>query len=355
MPFHDLNVPYSNHAAETSQTLTFLHELGYRVIALSVPVTGKLPSKPTALPLPPPKSYPQSLTLLTRITLTISDPSQNHRLSSLQSSYDIVALRPTEEKAFALACNSLDCDLISLDLSQRIPFLLRFKTVSAALKRGVRFEICYAPGVAGAGGEARRNLISGATALIRATRGRGLILSSEARGALECRAPWDVINLASLWGLGPEKGKEAVCEEAAKMVRLAHMKRWSYRGVVEVLDGVGKVQEETEDGTINQQVKGSAQGKSEVQKAPSTTLGTAAYGMKRKASTHSICDKPNGTAKTTATSQEKLLSQREKKKRARLARRQQADGSGEPSATEEKQNDLPIEHETVSKKRQEVG
>jgi ribonuclease P/MRP protein subunit RPP1 len=235
MPFHDLNVVYKPGDAGIAQTLSFLAELEYSVVALSSSVSGKLPATPEPIKLP---DAPRGMTLLTRLNLTVSDPSQNHRLPSLQSSYSLIALRPTTDKALQLCCGSLECDIISLDLSTRLPFILKFKTVASALQRGVRFEICYSPGIVG-GSDARRNLITGATSLIRATRGRGIIVSSEAKNVLGCRGPWDVINLAQIWGLNQERGKEAVCEEAGKVTRLAKMKRESFRGVVHVIDGNG--------------------------------------------------------------------------------------------------------------------
>lgn len=240
--FYDLNLPYptTTTSSEVSRTLSFSAELGYNCVALSRTLSGKVPLNPTsdAIPLPPPNvTIPKSITLLTRITFIITDPSQNHRLSSLQPACNIIALRPTNEKALALCCQSLECDLISLDLSVRLPCILKFKTMAAALQRGVRFEICYSGGLLGGGTEARRNLISGATALIRATRGRGIIISSEAKNALGLRAPWDLVNLAAVWGLSQERGKEAVCEEARKVVQLARLKRESFRGVVDVIYG----------------------------------------------------------------------------------------------------------------------
>lgn len=236
MPFHDLNVVYKPGDASLAQTLSFLTELEYSVVALSLWINGKLPATPEPIKLP---DAPRGMTLLTRLNLTVSDPSQNHRLASLQSAYSLVALRPTTDKALQLCCGSLECDIISLDFSTRLPFILKFKTVASALQRGVRFEICYSPGIAG-GSDARRNLITGATSLIRATRGRGIIISSEAKNALGCRGPWDIINLAQIWGLNQERGKEALCEEAGKVIRLAKMKRESFRGVVHVIDGNGK-------------------------------------------------------------------------------------------------------------------
>jgi ribonuclease P/MRP protein subunit RPP1 len=250
--FYDLNLPYptTTNPSEISRTLSFSTELGYNCVALTRILSGKVPPNLTndTIPLPPSNiTVPKSMNLLTRITFIISDPSQNHRLSSLQTVYNIVALRPTNEKALGLCCQSLECDLISLDLSVRLPFILKFKAMAAALQRGIRFEICYAGGVLGGGTEARRNLISGATALIRATRGRGIIISSEAKSALGLRGPWDLVNLAAVWGLSQERGKEAVCEETRKVVQLARLKRESFRGVVDVVfGGVNSKQDQPE-------------------------------------------------------------------------------------------------------------
>ena len=101
-------------------------------------------------------------------------------------------------------------------------------------------EICYSAGLGVSGGDpagARRNLISNATQLIRATRGRGIIISSEARSALGCRGPFDVINLAAVWGLTQEKGREAVGNEARAVIVMAQLKRRSFRGVIDVVYG----------------------------------------------------------------------------------------------------------------------
>ena len=146
--------------------------------------------------------------MLRRCTLVLSDPAQNHRLPALNAAYDILAIRPTDEKSLQQACHSLECDIISLDLTVRLGYHFKFKQMSEAIDRGIRV-----------------------------TRGRGLIISSEAGQALGCRGPSDVINLASVWGLGQERGKEAVCQEARATVVAAHLRRTSFRGVMDVVDG----------------------------------------------------------------------------------------------------------------------
>ncbi|KAL8676509.1 MAG: hypothetical protein Q9186_006975 [Xanthomendoza sp. 1 TL-2023] len=236
--FYDLNVPYTANHEDLQRTLAFLAELGYNTIALSVNLSGKLPANLTCpIPSPLPFPIPSSLHILTRCTLTLSDPSHNHRLTSLSTIYDLVAVRPISEKTLQQTCLSLPpIDIISLDCTIRYPFYFRQKTLLAAIERGIRFEICYGQGILGTG-EARRNMISNATQLVRATRGRGIVVSSEAQRALAIRGPWDVVNLGVGWGMGKERAVEALQREARGVVLGAEMRRRSFRGVIDVVFG----------------------------------------------------------------------------------------------------------------------
>ena len=160
-----------------------------------------------------------------------------------------------------------------------------------ALQRGAKFEICYGPGILNSdGGASRRNLISNATQLIRATRGRGIVISSETKRALACRGPVDVVNLAVLWGLGQEKGMEAVGKEARGVVVQAEMKRRSFRGVIDVVYGGEKPEREPRKSAKGKQEKG-----------------------KRKAD---VLEDNNGGLDTTP----KPISKREQKRQAKKAR-----------------------------------
>jgi ribonuclease P/MRP protein subunit RPP1 len=348
MPYHDLNLPYDSSTPTTqrSHILSFTSELGYSVIALSIHIRDKLPAKLPAIALSDVPN-PNNLKLVTRLTLNLVDNTNNHRIIQLSSTYDLLALRPTDEKTFQLACLSLECDIISLDLSQRLDFILKFSNVSAALKRGIRFEICYSPGISG-GTDARRNLISGATAIIRATRGRGIILSSEARDVLGLRAPNDIMNLVQVWGLGQERGKEAVCEEAARVVKLAALKRESYRGVVKIVDGgrPGPVESAQAVGEEGKEMK--------VSKATATGLSSqanGANGIKRTASAASL------NPLTATTNEDKPLSKKEQKRHAKKARleAQNKHKQGQQANSKAKAKDLddnstmsfPIKHESL--------
>ncbi|KAI9757992.1 MAG: Casein kinase II subunit alpha [Chaenotheca gracillima] len=237
--FYDLNVPWApGDSTGLQRTLAFLHELGYDCIALNHTISGKLPSDVTCpIPKPLPFDIPTKTRLLRRCTLILSDPAQNHRLPALSAAYDLLAIRPANERALQQACQSLDVSLISLDLTVRHPYHFKQAFFRSAVSRGVRFEISYAPGILATDQTARRNLISNATQLIRATRGKGIVLSSEAPRTVGIRAPFDVINLGAVWGLSQERGREAIEKEARAVVVTADMKRTSWRGVIDVVDG----------------------------------------------------------------------------------------------------------------------
>ena len=192
-------------------------------------------TSPIATPLP--FRTPAGLRILRRCTLVIADPSENHRLAALAAHYDLIAIRPTTERALQHACHNADVALVSLDLTTRLPFHFKRSLVHLATARGVRFELCYAPGVLAADAAARRNLIGNATQLIRAAKGKGLVMSSEARSPAGLRAPIDLVNLAAVWGLSSDKGREAVEREARLVVLTADMKRTSWKGVIDVVDG----------------------------------------------------------------------------------------------------------------------
>jgi len=71
--------------------------VGYTTVALSQTITGTLPPNPTPPALP--SDIPKGLSVLTRLNLPLSDPAQNQRLTSIAQAYDLVALRPSNEKA----------------------------------------------------------------------------------------------------------------------------------------------------------------------------------------------------------------------------------------------------------------
>lgn len=170
---------------------------------------------------------------LTRITLSTEDSSSAAQAFSgthaAANSYHLLAVQPMSERVLQQACTSLEVDIITFDFSKRLPFRLKPGPLQSALKRGLFFEICYAPALREE--TARRNFFTNALALTRATRGKSIIISSGARSAFELRGPYDVINMATLFGLSEQDAKAALTTNCEAV--LAHAQaRKAYRGAV---------------------------------------------------------------------------------------------------------------------------
>lgn len=201
--------------------------------------------------------------------------------------------------------------------------------LQVAIQAGKRLEICYSTGLMG-DAKCRVNLISNATQLIRATKGRGLLMSSGGEGggrmaasaAAGLRGPWDVINLAAVWGLGQEKGFEAMSKEPRGIVVRGKLKRTGYRGAVDVIYGGEKPA--VAFGKDAKEAAGAAAGKGKQkwkQGGQQKKDENQQQGLKRKA---------EGEV-PSSESGEQPMSKRQQKKLAHAAR--VANGTAGPAAT----------------------
>lgn len=94
--------------------------------------------------------------------------------------------------------------------------------------------------------------------IVRATGGRGLVVSSGAAGVLEMRGPADVVNLLGVWGVGRERAVEGLEGNARGVVVNEGIKRRGFRGVVDVVEGGERVVEKKDDAS---KVEGQGVGK----------------------------------------------------------------------------------------------
>ncbi|KAI0877208.1 RNase P subunit p30 [Hypoxylon argillaceum] len=361
---YDLNIAWSpsTSAADLERTLRFSASLGYDVVALNHTIGAPVPPQITN-PLPkfdpsspsssnPPPRLP---TVLRRATLVLSEASQHHRLPQLASAYDILAVRPQSEESFSAACLSLnDVSLISLDLTVRQPFTFRPKPCMFAVSRGVRFEVCYsqvlqgpAPahvvgskgarnggespaGNGGAGGvvdaRARAAFIGNVSSLIRATRGRGIVISSEARSVLGLRAPADVVNLLHVWGLSTDRANEGLGALPRGVVVNEGLKRSGFRGVVDIVGVADREQVDVEMGEAGDSnakaASGNIQGKKGKNNKKQESNGSG--GKKRKNDDDTETHTPtsvNETEKPEGEGEDQPISKRQAKKKMKAALR----------------------------------
>lgn len=217
--FYDLNVVWTGNANQMRRNLSILSELGYQCVALNYVVSGKIrgiESPFTDAVMKDLEAAVPKMRLVKRLTICLDDSSKNQSFASLTNQFDLVAVQPASERALQSAATALDIDLISVDVSNRLPFYLRHKTVCAAIERGIRFELRYAAGIEHA--EVRRHTIANAAAVIRASRGRGIVTSSGLSHVPAARAPLDVVNLVTVWGLKSSAARDSVEKEAQNAV-----------------------------------------------------------------------------------------------------------------------------------------
>ncbi|KAL8393605.1 hypothetical protein RB595_003373 [Gaeumannomyces hyphopodioides] len=264
---YDLNIAWtpSTPADALDRTLRQAAVLGYDVVALNhaisrlpipSPITNPIPLLSSSSPSSDSRRRRLPSTILRRATVHMADPRDNHRLDAVAAAYDVLAVRPTTEAAFAHACVGLaEPSVISLDLASNLGYHFRPKPVMAAVRRGVRFEVCYSQAIVPSSSSssssdnnnnnnsnrARALFVANLVGLVRASKGRGLIVSSgcpASRPAL-LRAPADVVNLLAVWGLSAERGLEALSAAPRGVVVNEGIRRSSFRGVVDVVQTAG--------------------------------------------------------------------------------------------------------------------
>ncbi|PVD29948.1 hypothetical protein C0Q70_09209 [Pomacea canaliculata] len=159
-----------------------------------------------------------------RITAVLDDNSSAHKLSSPEvQAYDLIAVQPTNDKTFQLACSTLEVDIISLNMTEKIPFFLGRNLINLAIERGIHFEILYSPAIRDS--SFRQNTIANAHQLISACKGKSIILSSGCEKALELRSPYDVTNLGLLFGLTSAQSKDAVSKACRAVIMHSEARR----------------------------------------------------------------------------------------------------------------------------------
>lgn len=223
--FGDLNICETTENGDTRETERLISKaakLGFQTIAINKVFTLKKSGrKEENTPVPWPrkwdevqairrfkKEYPK-LRILSRLTVPLDEQSQVHQLASDRvQAYDILAVEPRTEKHFLQAVTTLEADIISLDFKNRLPFYLRHPQVNKAIERGIVFEIVYSPAIRDT--SQRRYTISNALDLVRVSRGRNIIISSEAVDEMDLRGPYDISNLGLLFGLKEDQSKAAV-------------------------------------------------------------------------------------------------------------------------------------------------
>jgi len=159
---------------------------------------------------------------------------QTNAQSNLFSPYDIIALAPTTEGSFSLAClthtqpSPLSAHVISVPLEvPRLPFRMKHTMVRTALRNGAVFEIPYAGAL---DSSTKRNWWAAAREVVRVTKGKGLIVTGGGMDVADLRAPKDTGNLLRFLGLAQNMTLDAATTTAKSLVLRAQTRK-TYRAV----------------------------------------------------------------------------------------------------------------------------
>ncbi|CAI9732533.1 P subunit p30-like [Octopus vulgaris] len=254
--FTDLGVKWKEDTP-VDDKIRRLIKLGYRQVAINnavlPPPTGKTKGKgenqkkqlkdPRDILLPEHKLRLHSnvqlidtgskLKQLSRLTLIFSKAEQVHNLHSADiQAYDILAVQPSDKDLFHMACQTLEVDIISLDLSEPLPFNVKYPSLHAAYERGIHFEIQYGPLIRDQ--EARKNIITNVQTLIEVGKGKNLILTSGCENPLDLRGPYDVRVLGLMLGLSELKVRAALTTNCQSVLSHAAARK-SGRSMVSVM------------------------------------------------------------------------------------------------------------------------
>lgn len=261
----DLNVPWpvNNYQAKPNEkqlvnlknTIATLFSLGYTHIAINFTINENV-KIPTQSPqdinpidiqwLKQEFSKFSGLKLYTRLTIVVNDPGQCQGITRLQNAFDLISIMPLNERALILCTTNLDIDMITLPMGTRMSFFLKHKTVGSAIEKGIKFEMCYGPMIAGpaaysealqlssVGQLSRKNFFNNALQLIRASRSKGLIVSSGAQQPLHARNSFDILNLLKTLGLDSSRSKATVTLNPEKVLVSGRLRIRSWKQTVQI-------------------------------------------------------------------------------------------------------------------------
>jgi RNase P/RNase MRP subunit p30 len=144
---------------------------------------------------PPPLAFQQ----YSRLTVQVDDLSQANLVQIGREKdkgkgycgFDIIAVVPGNEKVLHHFLHNNDCDIISLDLSKKLPFQFKPQFTRMAIEKGIYFEINISP-LLSQDQNIRRTFLGQFQNVLFATRGKQLIVTSGASDVTQCKTVGDI-------------------------------------------------------------------------------------------------------------------------------------------------------------------
>ncbi|XP_056433015.1 ribonuclease P protein subunit p30 [Gadus chalcogrammus] len=231
--FMDLNLPFTADKKRLKTLLETAAHLGFSTVAINyvhkaqskgkkeIPKPTPLDQLVDELPIVQGRSRP--IKILNRLTILVTDSNHYRTNAAEYKAYDILAVHPTTEKLFHAACMTFDVDIICITITERLPFFFKRAPINAARERGVMFEVCYAAAIRDS--TMRRYTLTNGLALVERNNGKNVIISSGTDKALELRGPYDIANLAQLFGMSEAEAKDGVSSNCRSVLLHAETRK----------------------------------------------------------------------------------------------------------------------------------
>lgn len=141
------------------------------------------------------RKFDQKLHILNRLTIVYAQQVVSHDMNTSLNlkKFHLVAALPTNEVALQHACSTFGGDIIGMVLEESKYCLIGHKYYQMAARRGIFFEIQYAPAVRDS--NQRKDTIIVAQNLVSHRKAKSILISSGALNAFQVRGPYDIANL----------------------------------------------------------------------------------------------------------------------------------------------------------------
>ncbi|XP_060649587.1 ribonuclease P protein subunit p30 [Drosophila nasuta] len=217
--FYDFCIPHNKDDKIMRATLSELVDLGYKTIAIDQTFdhSKKEAAKRGTEIFPEPQSiqhlrkeFDSKLKILQRITIVYVDVNVAHAMSVSMNlrKFNLIAGQPKTDAALTHCCTSFNGDIITFDSLAGSRLLVNRKAYQIAIRRGIFFELKYSPAITDS--NYRKDMIKVAQNYCTKGKSKNIIFSSGAANEFQVRSPCDVANLAFIFGLSEDQGKNAV-------------------------------------------------------------------------------------------------------------------------------------------------
>lgn len=181
------------------------------------------------------RSTNRKFRLYSRLNVIVQDNQSIHYLKRSEvQNFDIISLQPATRDIllYLLGSTTIQYELLVLDPND--PELLPFpkRLMRATAERGVAFELLYSNALRDP--FERRNLLaigrSIATTIFK--RGESIVFSSNAKSSLQIRSPYDMMEIAQLFGYNQEQSKKMLSQSPMDVLARSFSRKHTVQGTV---------------------------------------------------------------------------------------------------------------------------